>query len=125
MCGGVLATSLGLLLSFTRARTLEGAGASKIGTLLFLRLRVLRVHHRIHAVQIQPMLEHHARHQTLAERRRLRLFDLMAGRGGHAPFERNAVFLQMGEDLVIVRNGFGDIGQGGVAESDGVVLQRR
>ncbi|MFA8476312.1 DUF819 domain-containing protein [Xanthomonas campestris pv. campestris] len=30
----VLATSLGLLLSFTRARTLEGAGASKIGTLL-------------------------------------------------------------------------------------------
>lgn len=123
----VLAASLGLLLSFTRARTLEGAGASKIGTLLFLRLRILRVHHRIHAVQIQPMLEHHARHQTLAERRRLRLrlFDPMAGRVGHAPFERNAVFLQMGEDLVIVRNGFGDIGQGGVAESDGVVLQRR
>lgn len=30
----VLATSLGLLLSFTRARTLEGAGASRIGSLL-------------------------------------------------------------------------------------------
>ena len=30
----VLATSLGLLLSLTRARTLEGAGASRIGTLL-------------------------------------------------------------------------------------------
>ncbi len=30
----VLATSLGLLLSFTRVRTLEGAGASKIGSLL-------------------------------------------------------------------------------------------
>ncbi|KAB7773818.1 MULTISPECIES: DUF819 family protein [Xanthomonas] len=30
----VLATTFGLLLSFTRARTLEGAGASRIGTLL-------------------------------------------------------------------------------------------
>lgn len=30
----VLATSLGLLLSFTRARSLEGAGASRIGSLL-------------------------------------------------------------------------------------------
>jgi uncharacterized membrane protein len=30
----VLSTTIGLLLSFTRARTLEGAGASRIGSLL-------------------------------------------------------------------------------------------
>jgi uncharacterized membrane protein len=34
----VLATTFGLLLSFTRARTLEGAGASKIGSLMLYML---------------------------------------------------------------------------------------
>jgi uncharacterized membrane protein len=53
----VLATTFGLLLSFTRARNLEGAGASKIGSaMLYVLIATVGMHMDIGAVFKNPAL---------------------------------------------------------------------
>jgi uncharacterized membrane protein len=53
----VLATTIGLLLSMTRARNLEGAGASKIGTvLLYILIASIGMHMDLRAVFTNPGL---------------------------------------------------------------------
>jgi uncharacterized membrane protein len=53
----VLATTFGLLLSFTRARNLEGAGASKLGTvLLYVLIATVGMQMNIGAVFTNPAL---------------------------------------------------------------------
>lgn len=53
----VLATTIGLLLSFTRARTLEGAGASKIGTaMLYFLIASIGMHMDLTALVDKPWL---------------------------------------------------------------------
>ena len=53
----VLATTIGLLLSFTRARTLEGAGASKIGTaMLYLLIATIGMQMDLSALLERPWL---------------------------------------------------------------------
>ncbi|KAF1720735.1 DUF819 domain-containing protein [Pseudoxanthomonas wuyuanensis] len=54
---GVLATTIGLLLSFTRARTLEGAGASKVGTaMLYFLIASIGMHMDLAALLDKPWL---------------------------------------------------------------------
>ena len=53
----VFATTIGLLLSFTRARTLEGAGASKIGSaMLYLLVATIGMHMDLAALLDRPWL---------------------------------------------------------------------
>ena len=53
----VLATTIGLLLSFTRARTLEGAGASKVGTaMLYFLIASIGMHMDLTALVDKPWL---------------------------------------------------------------------
>jgi uncharacterized membrane protein len=53
----ILATTFGLLLSFTRARNLEGAGASKLGTaLLYVLIATVGMQMNIRAVFTNPAL---------------------------------------------------------------------
>jgi len=53
----VLATTFGLLLSFTRARRLEGAGASRVGTvLLYVLITAVGMQMNIKAVFTSPVL---------------------------------------------------------------------
>ncbi|WP_454831905.1 DUF819 family protein [Pseudoxanthomonas wuyuanensis] len=53
----VLATTIGLLLSFTRARTLEGAGASKVGTaMLYFLIASIGMHMDLTALVDRPWL---------------------------------------------------------------------
>lgn len=53
----VLATTIGLLLSFTKARTMEGAGASKIGTaMLYFLIASIGMHMDLTALVDKPWL---------------------------------------------------------------------
>ncbi|HEU0306967.1 MAG TPA: DUF819 family protein [Lysobacter sp.] len=53
----VFATTIGLLLSFTRARTLEGAGASKIGSaMLYMLVATIGMHMDLTALLDKPWL---------------------------------------------------------------------
>jgi uncharacterized membrane protein len=53
----VLATTIGVMLSFTRARTLEGAGASKIGTgMLYILVATIGMHMDLAALLDRPWL---------------------------------------------------------------------
>ena len=53
----VLATTFGLLLSFTRARSLEGAGASNIGSaMLYLLVATIGMHMDLSALLEKPLL---------------------------------------------------------------------
>ena len=53
----VLATTFGVMLSFTRARTLEGAGASKIGTgMLYILVATIGMHMDLAALLDRPWL---------------------------------------------------------------------
>jgi uncharacterized membrane protein len=53
----VIATTIGLLLSMTRARELEGVGASKIGTvLLYVLIASIGMHMDLHAIFSNPGL---------------------------------------------------------------------
>ncbi|OGT59646.1 MAG: hypothetical protein A3E01_04055 [Gammaproteobacteria bacterium RIFCSPHIGHO2_12_FULL_63_22] len=53
----VFATTIGLLLSFTRARTLEGAGASKIGSaMLYMLVATIGMHMDLAALLDRPWL---------------------------------------------------------------------
>src|SRR3546814_3936935 len=69
-----------------------------------LQLRqVLGLHHRLDEVQVDAMHEHPARYETLEERERVRIrqHDLVPRRVRHRPFQRNAVFLQVCQDLAL------------------------
>src|SRR3546814_1528043 len=63
--------------------------------------QVLGLHHRLDVVQLDAVHEHLARHQALEEGKRLRVrqHDLVPRRVRHRPFQRDAAFLQVGEDL--------------------------
>ncbi|MGQ0587215.1 MAG: DUF819 family protein [Gammaproteobacteria bacterium] len=53
----VLATTFGLLLSLTPARKLEGAGASKVGSLmLYVLVASIGMHMNLRAIVEQPLL---------------------------------------------------------------------
>jgi uncharacterized membrane protein len=53
----VLATTFGLLLSLTRARRLEGAGASKVGSLLlYVLVASIGMHMNLRAIVAEPLL---------------------------------------------------------------------
>jgi uncharacterized membrane protein len=53
----VLATTFGLLLSLTRARRLEGAGASKVGSLmLYVLVASIGMHMNLRAIVTEPLL---------------------------------------------------------------------
>lgn len=53
----VIATTIGLLLSFTKARTMEGAGASKIGTaMLYFLIASIGMHMDLRALVDKPWL---------------------------------------------------------------------
>ncbi|WP_368561856.1 DUF819 domain-containing protein [Pseudoxanthomonas sp. UTMC 1351] len=53
----ILATTVGLLLSFTRTRELEGAGASKIGTaMLYFLIATIGMHMDLKALVDKPLL---------------------------------------------------------------------
>jgi uncharacterized membrane protein len=53
----VLATTFGLLLSLTRARRLEGAGASKVGSLmLYVLVASIGMHMNLRAIGAEPLL---------------------------------------------------------------------
>lgn len=53
----VLATTIGLLLSFTKARTMEGAGASKVGTaMLYFLIATIGMHMDLKALLDKPWL---------------------------------------------------------------------
>ncbi len=53
----VLVTTLGLVLSFTRARDLEGAGASKVGSvMIYLLVACIGAHANFHDIIDQPWL---------------------------------------------------------------------
>ena len=53
----VIATTIGLLLSFTKARTMEGAGASKIGTaMLYFLIASIGMHMDLTALVDKPWL---------------------------------------------------------------------
>ena len=53
----VIATTVGLLLSFTRARQMEGAGASKVGTaMLYILIATIGMHMDLKALVDRPWL---------------------------------------------------------------------
>lgn len=53
----IIATTVGLILSFTRARQYEGAGASKVGTVfIYILVAAIGTHMDISAIASQPML---------------------------------------------------------------------
>lgn len=53
----IIATTIGLMLSFTRARRYEGAGASKVGTVfIYILVAAIGTHMDISAIASQPML---------------------------------------------------------------------
>ncbi len=53
----IIATTIGLMLSFTRARQYEGAGASKVGTVfIYILVAAIGTHMDISAIASQPML---------------------------------------------------------------------
>src|SRR3546814_13996671 len=61
------------------------------------------LHHRLDEGQVGALHEHPARYETLEERERVRIrqHDLVPRRVRHRPFQRNAVFLQVGQDLAL------------------------